>query len=354
MSILTFKLRHDRDFGVELKQAVIIAEYGRANKVKMPYAKDVNAVRGCLGANTTGQIMRKYGRQKNIKQVHNVNLVVPGADIKYYEETNSIWIPCLKIHLENTILHEFTKINQAEIDNKFVYLSVTVKDIPEMIPQQFIGVDRNTTGHIAVTANPDTGKIEKFGKSALHIHKKYSAIRKRLQKEKKFRELKQIKDRESRIVKDLNHKISRKIVDMAKVQHAALVFEDLKGIHKTRKNHHPFNYALHSWSYYQLQQFVEYKAKLLGIPVIYVDPAYTSQDCSRCGARGQRVGKEFKCPICGHVDHADVNAAFNIALRQKSMVDCMQKEMHTMGAPIPHDEMLVKSQVTQEPTCFSE
>ena len=169
-----------------------------------------------------------------IKEVHNVNLIVPGQGIKFFEETNSIWIPCLKLHLENTITSPFTKINQAEIDREFVYISCTVAEQPEMIPQQFIGVDRNTTGHVAVTANPDTGKIEKLGKSALYIHKKYSAIRKRLQSEGMFRELNRVKDRESRIVKDLNHKISRKIVDMAQIQHAALVFEDLGGIRQTR------------------------------------------------------------------------------------------------------------------------
>lgn len=350
MSILTFKLKHNRDFTKELKLAFDVAKFTVVNKIRKNNSALVKDIRGCLPAVIATHVMRKYGNQKTIKEVHNVNLGLAGMYIKFFEETNSIWIPCLKIHLENTIPYTFTKINQAEIDNEFVYLSCTIPEQPEMIPQQFIGVDRNTTGHIAVAANPDTGKIEKFGKSALYIHKKYSAIRKRLQRGKKFRELKTIKDRESRIVKDLNHKISRKIVDMAKVQHAALVFEDLGGIRKTRKQSRSFKYALHSWSFYQLQMFVEYKAKLLGIPVLYVNPAYTSQDCSVCGARGQRIGKEFKCPVCGHVDHADVNAAFNIALRQKSMVDCTQKEMCTMGALIPHDALLVESQATLEPT----
>ena len=350
--ILTFKLKHGRNFDELLKKAFEVAEFTVRNNIKSPNTTFVKDIRGELPSMIACQVMKKYGHQKTIKEVHNVNLVIPGQGIKFFEETNSIWIPCLKLHLENTITSPFTKINQAEIDREFAYISCTVAEKSEMIPRQFIGVDRNTTGHVAVTANPDTGKIEKLGKSALYIHKKYSAIRKCLQSEGKFRELNRVKDRESRIVKDLNHKISRKIVDMAKDQSAALVFEDLGGIRQTRKQHRSFKYALHSWSFYQLQQFVEYKAKLLGVPVLYIDPAYTSQDCSRCGARGQRNGKSFKCPVCGHVDHADVNAAFNIALRIKSVVDCMQKEMCTMGTLISHGEMLAESQVTPEPTAF--
>jgi len=353
MSILTFKIKHNRDFKDFLRLAFDIATFTVKNKIKSPNTAFVKDIRGDLPSTIACQVMKKYGYQNKIKNVHNVNLIVPGKEMKFYEETNSIWIPCLKLHLENTIPYVFTKINQAEIDNEYCSIAVTIPEQPEMILQNLIGVDRNTTGHIAVTANPETGKIEKFGKKAIHIHRKYSAIRKRLQKEGKFRELKKTKGRESNIMKDLNHKISRKIVNMAKDQNAALVFEDLKGICNTSKRQRKsFKYALYSWSFYQLQTFVEYKSKLLGVPVLYVDPAYTSQDCSRCGARGQRNGKEFKCPVCGHVDHADVNAAFNIALRQKSMIDRTQKEMCTMGALIPHDAML-ECPVTLKPNTLS-
>jgi putative transposase len=183
----------------------------------------------------------------------------------------------------------------------------------------WMGVDLNTTGHILVAAIPKTGKVLKLGKKAHHTHQKYKNIRKKLQKKRKYRAVKALKNRESRVIKDLNHKISTKLVKEAKEKKAGLVLEDLKQIRKTAKTSKKFRYALHSWSFYQLRIFIEYKAKLLGVPVVKIAPCYTSKQCSRCGLLGERKGKCFKCS-CGHIENADVNASFVISLRHQGML----------------------------------
>ena len=357
--LLTYKFKHGRDFSTELAQAFEVAEsvvvpVHYCTRYCFPggkYKKMISKCRSSASVKNIGlpsaisnQILKKYGNQKKIKNVHSVNLIVPAQGIKFFPETNSIWISCLKLHMENLIPVVFESINQAEIDEEYVAFSVEITEQSGMIPQQFIGVDRNTTGHIVVAANPDIGVVRMMGKAALHIHTKYKNIRTRLQKVGQYRKVKKIKDRESRIVRDLNHKISKELVSMAVRQNAALVFEKLTGIRNTKKQNRSFKYSLHSWSFYKLQEFVEYKSKLLGVPVLYVNPAYTSQDCSRCGARGHRTGKQFVCPVCGYVNHADVNAAFNIALRQKDMVARMQTMMCTMGALIPHNDALLEGE----------
>ena len=333
--MLTYKIRHGRIFDDELKKAFAVAEF--AVQTRSRTSKAVKHIG--LKSMIANQVLKKYGGQKTIKEVHRVNLIVPNQGIKVDRDARSIWVPCLQMRLLYQFPDGFLKINQIEVDATYAFVSCTVPEAPVETPRAFIGIDRNTTGHLAVAANPATGKVVKLGRSGYHVHEKYANLRRIKQKQGKYREVKRIDNREHRIVKNLNHRISRFLVDMAKADHAALVFEDLSGIRKTRRQHRSFRRALHSWPFYQLQQLVEYKARLLGVPVLYVDPAYTSQDCSRCGARGKRQGKKFACPVCGHVDHADVNAAFNIALRQHHMVDRIQTMMGTMGALIPHDAL---------------
>jgi len=314
--ILTCKIKHHRDFSDELLKAKRVAEYVVAHQPQSAKFSSSDVKQFGLKSVFSNQIIRKYGRDKKIKRVKHVILSHPNQGIKYNEQEQTIYIPPLKLEIKHNIPVVFEKINQIEIDNEYLYVAVTVLEKLEYKTDKWIGVDRNTTGHVVVTGEPNSGKIMKLGKHAHHIHNKYRNIRKQFQKQGKYKKVKQMKNRESRIVRDLNHKISRKLVDTAKENDCGIKLEELKDIRNNKKQAKSFRYSLNSWSFYQLQTMIEYKAKLLGVPIAYIDPAYTSQTCSRCGHIGNRNSKSFECPTCGHVEHADVNAAFNIALSQ--------------------------------------
>ena len=93
--------------------------------------------------------------------------------------------------------------------------------------------------------------------------------------------------------------------------------EDLTGIRNTAKSSRAFKKFLHSWGFYQLRTFVEYKASMVGLETNFVCPRYTSQMCFNCKRKMKVIGKEYKCPDidCGWFEHRDVNAAFNIAVK---------------------------------------
>lgn len=351
--ILTYKIKHKKDFMDELIKAQKIAEYAVSHKrdfksLSTKYVKDIG-----LKSLIANQILRKYGRNKKIKKIKKdrVKLIIPNQGIKVNKDYNEIYIPSLNLKIKYYFPNDFEKINQIELDNTYCYVSVTIPENPEITTNHYIGVDLNTTGHIAVVADPNTGKVLKLGKKGDHIHRKYSNIRKNLQKNGKYKKIKQLKNRENRIVKDLNHKVSRTIVDFAKNSNAGIRLENLTGIRENKKLKKSFKYSLNSWSFYQLRKMIEYKAKLLGIPVEIVDPHYTSQKCSLCGSIGKREGKKFKCPECGHVDHADVNAAFNVSMANTSnSIDQSVKDRDlTEGITDNPKEATIKMQSTLEP-----
>lgn len=110
-----------------------------------------------------------------------------------------------------------------------------------------------------------------------------------------------------------NHKISRYIVDLAVKYKVALIqMEDLSGFSDQQEDS-----LLRNWSYYDLQQKLQYKAEEKGIKVHYINPQYTSQRCNRCGnvdKDNRLTQKDFICTVCNHKENADINASKNIAI----------------------------------------
>lgn len=343
--ILTYKLKHERDFSDELKLAEKIAWIGFHTGTIS--SKDVKHIG--LKSIISNQILKKYSKNRKLKSVKSVKLAIPKQGIRIKDD--KIYIPCLKLSLEIWFDKNFEKINQIEIGKEYAYISVSYKE-PELIkPETFIGVDRNTTHHVLVASDIKNGKILKLGKSCNHIHKKYKGIRRNLQKKGKYKKIKLIKNRESNIIKNINNQISKKLIDYALKVKGGLVLENLKGIRQKAKTRRKQRYSLNSWSFYQLAQMIEYKSKKLGIPIFYVEPEYTSQRCSGCGhiEKSNRNGNLFQCKKCGKVEDSGVNAGFNLAeMQYKGILQFdIERDISKGNTDIPKEAMLI--QATSEP-----
>jgi IS605 OrfB family transposase len=214
-------------------------------------------------------------------------------------------------------------------DGKF-YIHIQIKEeVPKPhVQSEVLGVDLGRTD-IAHTSEGDNWNRQQLTKVRDH----YSTLRAVLQQKaskgtrssrRRCRELvKRLSGREKRFQAWVNHRISTRIVERAKSLSACIAIEDLTGI-RERTNQQPRNKTerrrSNSWAFYQLRQFLEYKAIRAGVRVWVVPPAYTSQTCHKCLhihpdlAQSYRTGKQFKCGHCGWTGDADFNGASVIAL----------------------------------------
>lgn len=223
-----------------------------------------------------------------------------------------------------------------------VYLHISFeKDIEDIKSNgKFLGVDRGIN-KLAVTSN---NKFYSGDKLKL-ICQKRKTLRSNLQKngsKSAKRHLKKLSGKEKRFKADLNHKISKEIINSLN-SGDTIALEKLTGIRnqKVRKRQRA---ALNSWNYYQLEQFLIYKAIAKGINVVYVNPAYTSQKCSKCGnidKKNRKNQANFCCKSCGFKLNADLNASRNISIRALDSYKLSNGAV--VNQPIVGAEMLLTS-----------
>ncbi|TDE55690.1 transposase, partial [Nonomuraea mesophila] len=198
----------------------------------------------------------------------------------------------------------------------FLMATCDLPDRPVTVPDGFLGVDLG----IANIATTSTG-TRHCGKGLNAVRHRNRELRRRLQaKQTKSakRLLKRRRRKEARFAANTNHVIAKQIVTEAERTGQGIALEDLQGIRDRVRLRKPQRVTLHSWSFHQLGSFIAYKAARNGVALIHIDPAYTSQQCSACGHvdKKNRPDQEtFLCTSCGFAEHADVNAARNIASR---------------------------------------
>ncbi len=171
---------------------------------------------------------------------------------------------------------------------------------------------------VAVT---DSGKTKFCGNGRMNKYqkRKHRAKRKALGKAKKQKAIHKLNNKEQRWMRDQDHKISRQIVNFAIKQNVGVIrMEKLQNIRQTARTSRKNEKNLHTWSFFRLASYIEYKAKMAGMDVEYVNPAYTSQICPACGQKNHAKDRSYLCG-CGFSAHRDRVGAINI---MHAPVDC--------------------------------
>lgn len=277
------------------------------------------------------KVAEAYKREKEklhtFKPYAGVRLDARTFNLRTDDETVSVssvegrqrWIPLdIGDYQRQFFTDEWERTGAAELiyDGSCGYLFVNIvvsKEVDDPEGEEALGVDRGLN-NIAVTSDGQFYSGKRIG----HIRNTYSERRRSLQAKgtrNSKRVLQRLSKRENRFMANENHRISKRIVDHAQKNNQVIVFEDLKHIRNRIRANKKQRYRLHGWAFYQLQEFIEYKALAAGVPVVYIDPRYTSQRCSQCGhvLKSQRNSHSFKCQQCGYQANADFNAALNIA-----------------------------------------
>jgi putative transposase len=201
-------------------------------------------------------------------------------------------------------------------------ISLTIKDAPRADGQAVMGVDLGIKVPAVAHIRDKGTRFFGNGRYQRFMRRRFYSRRKQLQKAKKTRAVKKSKSKEARWMRNINHQLSRQIVNHANAQGVGTIkIESLAGIRKAttsksrgakaRKN----NRMKNSWSFYQLSLFITYKAEQLGMQVEQVDPAYTSQECPACSARNKAHDRTYVCAECGWMGHRDGVGAINISRR---------------------------------------
>lgn len=202
----------------------------------------------------------------------------------------------------------------------FLHIPMT-KEYQQITPlkiNKIVGIDLGIN-FLATTYDSEGKTIFYNGRNIKSKRGNYKSLRKQLQKcgtKSAKRKIKSIGSRENRWMSDVNHSITKALVDKYG-ENTLFILEDLAGIRNaTEKVNINNKYVSVSWAFCQFRQLLEYKAKMNKSMVIAVDPKYTSQQCPKCGhiekANRDKRNHIFKCKNCSYQSNDDRIGAMNL------------------------------------------
>ena len=176
----------------------------------------------------------------------------------------------------------FATLSKSRTGKYFLNVAVEINcHRPYTSKDKAIGVDlgrrdiATTSKGQAWSGQQLTKTRNRFSKTRANVQSRRSRSGRRL--------LRRLSGRERRFQQWVNHNISKSIVSVAKTEWAIISMENLTNIRESL-NAKPRNKTerrrTNNWGFYQLRLFIQYKANIAGIPIVFVPPAYTSQTCS--------------------------------------------------------------------------
>ena len=329
----------------------IVSDAVNGKSIAKLTTKDVNAN---LPSALTNQcirdaksIVKKYNKACRDADRKNAKLAKQGKDIKVVATLPVLKRPCCYINNQNYKVNDTNIEFPVMVNGKSKRLSVRTKmtdkqkstfasyklgtmhivvkgnsivaqivyeanEPPILGDGNVMGVDLGIKCPAVSKCSDGSVKFYGNGRKNKAMRRHFATKRKSLQKAKHQDAVEHINNKEQRIMKNIDHKLSHDIIATAVAHNVKTIkLEQLSNIRSTTRTSRKNNHSLHNWSFYRLAQYIEYKAKLAGIEVLYVNPAYTSQTCPVCGKRHHANDRNYTCE-CGFHTHRDIVGAWNI------------------------------------------
>lgn len=205
-------------------------------------------------------------------------------------------------------------------DKWFLHIGATYQlpDYSNKKNQHIVGIDLGL--RFMATTYDEKGQTSFYsGKKVTHKRRKYRRLRRELQTKNTAsskRRLKAIGQRENCWMSDVNHQLSKALVEKHG-PNTTFVLEDLTGITRNIKRTTSSHTAdLTSWAFYEFVQQLTYKANLMGSQVVIVSAQYTSQRCPKCGQIDKQSrdhqAHHYHCNTCGYQSNDDRIGAMNL------------------------------------------